>query len=313
MPLVIVNPRSASGSTRDNWASIAAELRTHFGPFHVEFTKGPSDASAIAEREARSGRKFIIACGGDGTVNEVANGVICSGADAEMGVVPSGTGGDFRRTIGMPNSIRDAADSLRTGKTRLIDAGKVTFRDHAGITVSRYFLNVSSVGLASSIIERVKSAPAFDWLPVTSVRGRANFAVSTLREVMDVKPLNIRVKIDDGEERSLQTVSFCVANSRYFGGGMMIAPAAKLSDGMLDVINIGDMGAARIIANAHTIYRGKHLELDEVGSTLARRIEVSPSDPGTEVALEIDGELPGSLPAVFEIVPDALKVRVPSR
>ncbi len=311
LPLVIVNPRSASGSTQDNWASNAAELRAHFGPFGVEFTKGPEDAIAIAESEARSGRKFIIACGGDGTINEVANGIIRSGCDVEMGVLPSGTGGDFRRTLGMPNSVREASVALRNGKTKVIDAGKIHFLDHHGKAAERFFVNVSSVGLSSSIIERVKSGNGFDWLPIPSVRGRANFAVSTLREVIDVKPLNIRVRIDGAPEKTLQTVNFCVANARYFGGGMLIAPEAKLTDGLFEVVNVGDMGAARIIAMAHTLYRGTHIHLHDVGSTVAKRIEVSAGDPNAEIHIEIDGELPGRLPAIFEIIPNALRIRVP--
>ena len=311
LPLVIVNPKSASGSTRDKWSLTASELRAHFGPFTVAFTKSQGDGINIAEIAARSGRKFIIACGGDGTINEVANGILNSGEDVELGILPSGTGGDFRRTLGLPHTNREAAAALRDGKTNLMDVGKVTFNDHSGETVSRYFLNVSSVGLAADIIKRVKSAKVFYWLPVESVRGKANFAVSTLQEVLDLDPSLIRVRFDDGDEHTLQTIAFCIANSRYFGGGMMIAPDAKINDGLLDVVNIGDISTAKIIVNALTLYRGTHNRLDEVNSTLAKKIEITPADPSVEILLETDGELPGKLPAVFEIVPNALRVRVP--
>ena len=311
LPLVIVNPKSASGSTREKWSLTASELRAHFGPFSVAFTKSPGDGIDITTRAARSGRKFIIACGGDGTINEIANGILLSGEDVELGVLPSGTGGDFRRTLGLPINNREAAVVLRDGRTKLIDTGKVTFADHAGKTVSRYFLNVSSVGLAADIIKRVKSAKVFDWMPVESVRGRANFAVSTLLEVLDLDPAVVRVRFDDGEEHTLQTIAFCVANSRYFGGGMMIAPDAKINDGLLDVVNIGDIGTAKIIVNAYTLYRGTHERLDEVKSSLAKKIEISAADPSQEIFLETDGELPGKLPAIYEIVPNALRVRVP--
>src|SRR5687767_13300549 len=103
LPLVIVNPKSAGGSTREKWSAIASDLRTHFGPFNVAFTKGPADGIELAARAAKNGRRLIIACGGDGTINEVANGILNGGEDAELGVFPSGTGGDFRRTIGMPS------------------------------------------------------------------------------------------------------------------------------------------------------------------------------------------------------------------
>ena len=311
LPLVIVNPRSAAGSTQQNWSGTAADIRAHFGPFSVAFTKCQRDAIDIAERGAIAGRPFIIACGGDGTINEVANGILRSGKDVELGVMPSGTGGDFRRTLGLPNSNREAAAALRTGDTKWIDAGKVTFSDLDGKTISRFFLNVSSIGLAASIIQRVKSAKVFDWLPIEALRGQANFAASTLQEVMNLDPLTIRVSLDGGEERSLQTINFCIANSRYFGGGMMIAPEAKINDGFLDVINIGDISTAKILINAYTLYRGTHLDLSEVHDTLARKVTVRSADDNTEIRLETDGELPGKLPAVYEVVPNAIRVRVP--
>jgi len=311
LPLVIVNPKSASGSTRDKWSATASEIRAHFGPFSVAFTKGPGDGIDIAERSARSGRRFIIACGGDGTINEVANGILRSGEDAELGILPSGTGGDLRRTLGLPPTNREAAVALRNGETRMMDAGRVSFQDFDGNTIERYFLNVSSVGLAADVIKRVKSAKVFDWLPVESLRGRANYAVSALQEVLDLDPVMVRVRFDDGDEHSLQTIAFCVANSRYFGGGMMIAPDAKINDGFLDVVNIGDIGTAKILLNAYSLYRGTHNKLDEVKSTLARKVEVYALDPSTEILLETDGETPGKLPATYEIVPNAIRVRVP--
>lgn len=311
LPLVIVNPRSASGATRSNWSAIASDLRTHFGPFQVAFTKGPGDAIELAKRSALEGRELIIACGGDGTINEIANGILGSETDCELGIFPSGTGGDFRRTLGVPTEHREAARSLREGTSKRIDVGKVTFTDLEGGSASRYFLNVSSFGLAAAIIERVKGSRSLNWLPLDTIRGRASFALSTLQEVVGIGTTNVRVRIDDREERPLSTVNFCVANARYFGGGMMIAPDAKINDGFLDVINIGDINTAKIILNAYTLYRGTHLDLPEVADTLAKRIEARPLNDGDEVHIEVDGELLGKLPAVYEVVPRALRVRAP--
>jgi diacylglycerol kinase (ATP) len=313
LPLVIVNPKSASGATRENWAATAADLRAHFGAFNVAFTKSPGDGVTIAQRAAEEGRDFIIACGGDGTINEVANGILQSGKNCELGVLPSGTGGDFRRTLGMPHTNRDAAAALRDGVTKTIDVGRVTFDDHNGDTTSRYFVNVSSAGLAAEVIRRVKSAKVFDWLPVEQLRGRANFAVSTLQEIVEMEASILRVKFDDGDEQSLQTIAFCVANSRFFGGGMLIASDAKLDDGLLDIVNIGDISTARLLLNAHTLYRGTLGDLAEVRVTRAQRIEISSADPSREIHIETDGELPGKLPAVYEIVPKALRVRLPKK
>lgn len=311
LPLIIVNPKSAAGSTKDNWAGIASDMRAHFGAYNVAFTKAAGDGTSLAKRACESGRTFIIACGGDGTINEVANGILQSGKDVELGVMPSGTGGDFRRTLDIPQSPREAARALRDGQTKRIDVGRVTFQSHNNETINRYFLNISSFGLAASIIERVKSNKALDWLPLGGVRGRANFALSTLQEIVGLGFVTVKVKVDGGDEKLLNTINFCVANARYFGGGMKIAPDAKINDGFLDIINIGDIRTAKILLNAYTLYNGTHLDLKEVKSTLAKRVEVSPASKDVEIHFETDGELPGKLPAVFEVVPAALWVRVP--
>jgi YegS/Rv2252/BmrU family lipid kinase len=313
LPLVIVNPKSASGSTENRWAQAASDLRAHFGAFQVAFTKKQGDGILLAKRGAEAGRKFIIACGGDGTINEVANGILESGADIELGVLPSGTGGDFRRTLGMPTGAREAAQGLKTGETKKIDVGRVTFLNHAGKETSRYFLNVASFGLSASIIERVKTKNKFDWLPHDLLRGKATFAVSTLQEVLDLNFVTVRVRIDETEEKTLNTINFAVANSRFFGGGMKIAPDACLNDGFFDIVNIGDMKTAKILLNAYTLYNGSHLNLSEVKHINAKRVEVKSADERKEIYLETDGELPGKLPAVFEIVPEALKVRIPKQ
>jgi diacylglycerol kinase (ATP) len=312
LPLVIVNPRSAGGSTSAVWRGIASDLRAHFGPFSVAFTKAPRDAIGIARRAAEAGRPMIIACGGDGTINEVANGILESGKPAEMGIMPSGTGGDLRRTLKIPTSHREASRELKRGRTLAIDVGRIRFQTFDDDLAERYFLNVSSFGLAASIIERVKGSSSLDWLPLGGIRGRASFALSTLQEVLDIGHSMVRISIDGGEEHSLNTVNFCVANARYFGGGMMIAPAAELTDGYFDVINIGDIGTAKVLLNAYTLYRGTHTRLTEVGAAKARSLAARPAISGDVVRLEVDGEIVGKLPAEYEIVPAALRVRIPA-
>lgn len=308
---MIVNPKSAAGSTKGKWAEIASDLRTHFGPFNVAFTKHRGDGTELAKRGIENGRQFIIACGGDGTINEIANGILETREDVEMGILPSGTGGDFRRTINMPQTMREAARALRTGETKTIDVGKVTFHNFEGETVSRFFLNVSSFGLAASIIERVKGDTSLNWFPIAAVRGKASFALSTLQEVIGPSVSRVKVRIDDDEEKTLDTVNFCVANARFFGGGMKIAPEASLVDGLFDIVNIGDISTMRILINAHMLYRGTHLGLAEVNSKKAHRIEATPFDDNVKIHIETDGELPGMLPAIYEIVPAALRLRVP--
>ncbi len=312
LPIVIINPKSAGGSTRDRWSQIASDLRSHFGAYRVALTKKQGDGTELAKKFIESGRKLIIACGGDGTINEVANGILQTGADdVELGIIPAGTGGDFRRSLGISATPREAAKQLKTGETKLIDVGRVTFSDHENQVTSRYFLNVASFGLSASINSRVKQKGEFQWIPSEVIRGKTKFAISTLQEILDTEFKTIRVKIDNSEEKTLNTINFCVCNARFFGGGMKIAPDAKLNDGFFDLVNIGDINTARILLNGYKLYSGSHLSLPEVKSTLVKKIEVSVFDEKEIINIETDGELPGKLPAAFEIVSKALKVRVP--
>ena len=297
MSVVIVNPSSASGSTGEAWPQIASDLRSQFGAFRVFFTKKRGDAAALATEAARKGAKFIIACGGDGTVSEVTNGILSSGKDVELGILPSGTGGDFRRTLEIPSQSREAARILSKGRTVKIDVGRVSFVDHNGNEAMRYFVGVASCGMSTQVIERVK-------------KEKISFATSLLQTAMRTEPTRLAIQLDDSHERHLTVLNLCVANARYFGGGMKIAPDAKLTDGKFDIVGVGDLSALKIFTSAPRIYMGSHLSMPEVSHALARKVTVRAADRAAEVALEIDGELPGKLPATFQIIPEALRVRV---
>jgi diacylglycerol kinase (ATP) len=313
LPLVIVNPASAGNSTGSSWPAKASDLATHFGPFNCAFTQKPGDGRVLAAAGAKEGRRLIIACGGDGTISEVANGILESGCDVELGILPSGTGGDFRRTLKIPTRAADAARILRTGRTRRIDVGRATYLNHQGVEDTRYFLGVASVGMSTDIIERVKAADArrlsgsrSGWLG-----GKISFAIGTTQSTLASGKTLIVAQLDGGPERRLTVSNFCIANARYFGGGMKVAPDAKLDDGKFDVVTIGDLGALKILANVHRLYKGTHLEMDEVHQARAKEVRVRASRKNAAVAIEIDGELPGCLPAKFEILPKALRVRCP--
>lgn len=314
LPLIIVNPASAGGATGEAWARKASDLRAHFGAFECAFTKRAGDAREIALREAGDGRELIIACGGDGTISEVACGILESGARSELGIFPSGTGGDFRRTLKIPTRAADAARALRDGRTVEIDAGRVEFQNCARVRESRYFVNVASCGMGGEVIRRVEESGE-NWLSAAAERmlgGRASYAVASARAALAFEKPQLRVSLDGGPERRIVATNLCVANARYFGGGMKIAPGAKLADGLFDVVAVGDMSAGAIFANAYKLYLGTHLGLTQVSHARARHIGVRPSDESAKVLLEVDGELVGHLPATFEIVPRALSVRVPN-
>jgi len=297
MSVVIVNPSSAGGSTGEAWPQIASDLRSQYGAFRAVFTKHRGDETTLASDAARKGAKLVIACGGDGTISEVANGILSSGKDAELGILPSGTGGDFRRTLEIPSRTRDAARILRIGRTVRIDVGRVSYLDGNGSEATRYFVGVASCGMSTKVIERVKN-------------NRISFANALLKTAIRNEPVRLVIQLDDSHERHLLVSNLCVANAQYFGGGMKIAPDAKLTDGKFDVIGVGDLSAVKIFTSAARVYTGSHLSMDEVSHALARKISVRAADRAADVALEVDGELPGSLPATFQIIPEALRVRV---
>lgn len=317
LPLVIVNPASAGGATRREWPALAHALATHFGAFKCAFTTKAGEGRVIAMREAREGRPLLIACGGDGTISEVANGILEAGVKTtELGILPSGTGGDFRRTLRIPSGAREAARALRTGRTRTIDVGRVSYVNHAGETESRFFLGVASCGLSGKVIERVKKEKG-SWLPLRrsgmfGVGGKISFAVATLQATLSSENTALRIQLDDRPEQRMTVANFCVANARYFGGGMKLAPDAKINDASFDCVVIGDLSALDILSNGYKLYTGTHLNLEQVYQAHARRVRVQPAKSDDRVSLEVDGELPGHLPASFEIIPAALRIRCPA-
>ncbi len=315
IPVVIINPESAGGATRAAWPGIASELASHFGAFTPKFTKQAGEGIELAATAARKGTKLIIACGGDGTISEVANGILSAGADAELGILPSGTGGDFRKTLDIPARASDAAKILRDGQMRQIDVGRVTFTNDAGEPESRYFLGVASFGMSADVIARVKEGGP-DWLPTKGPKwltGRVSFGVAMLQTALKRSATRVVVQLDDDAARHLTVANLCIANARYFGGGMKIAPNAKLDDGKFDVISVGDLGAPRILANAPRLYLGAHLGMAEVGHALAMKIVARSVAADERVEIEVDGEILGALPATFQVLPKALRVRCPRK
>jgi YegS/Rv2252/BmrU family lipid kinase len=314
LPLVIVNPASADGATEKNWSKIASDFRTHFGAFSVAFTEASGDGRRLAADAAKQGTKLIIACGGDGTISEVANGIIDSKQSAELAVLPSGTGGDFRRSLGLPTNVAAAARALRDARTRVIDVGRTIFVNDAGERETRFFVNVASFGMSTAVLDRTASGESKKWIPAFAPRKLGNkisYAAATLQTTLQSEPTEIYLQIDDQEERRLRIAELAVANARYYGGAMKIAPDAKFDDGFFDIVTIGDASAFRILMNAPRLYFGAHLRMNEVTHTLAKQISARPVRKDAEVRVELDGEVVGRLPATFEVVPRVLRIRCP--
>ncbi|HEY4393318.1 MAG TPA: diacylglycerol kinase family protein [Polyangia bacterium] len=304
-PLVIVNSRSGRGLNESKWARVRGALIDGLGELDSAFTAAPRDAAAIARREAEAGRRLIVALGGDGTISEVANGILEAGAGAEteLGIIPRGTGGDFRRTLELPHDITEAAQRIREGRARPIDAGRVHFRGHAGQTLVHFFVNVASFGFSSTVATRANASSK-------RFGGRLAFFGATLRVLASYDNTDVWLTIEDRPRERRRILMAAVGNGRFFGGGMKICPEARLDDGVLDLVTVGDFSKGEVITNIGRLYEGTHLELEAVDNARVTRLTVEPVESDARIPIELDGETPGHLPAVVEIVPAALRVRL---
>lgn len=309
--VVIVNPKSQGGAVGRRWSDLADTIARVF-PFEEAHTNRPGDATGLTRRALERGAQRVIALGGDGTINEVIGGFFdeeggAIAPEATFGLLPYGTGGDFRRTMEIPSDIAEAARVIARNHRRRIDLGQMTYRDAGGDRRLRMFANIASFGV-SGVVDRLVNESG------KKLGGRLAFAVATARATWSYKNQRVELVFDDDPhsrvEMTINTVA--VANGRYFGGGMMVAPRAEVDDGMFDVVAMGDFGFADLLRSGRRLYRGSHLTMDKVTHRRARVVDAAPLDAGAAVELDVDGENLGRLPARFEIVPAAVWMAIPS-
>ena len=246
------------------------------------------------------GATLLVAVGGDGTVNEIVNGV--GGRDGfELAVLPRGTGWDFVRTYGIPHRFEDAVAVARDGVGRGIDLGEVAYRAWSGETASRRFANVASAGMSGAIAQRANRT-------TKALGGKISYAFATFAVFARWRNTEVAVTVADRSRRG-RMHDVIVANGRYFGGGMMICPQAEPDDGLFDVLLIGDLTKRDLLLTLPKTYRGSHLPHPKAELLRATAVAIDGPQP---VPIQLDGEQPGTTPATFEIVPRALRVRVPS-
>lgn len=299
--LLVVNPASCGGRTGRDWPSIEPRLRRVGLQFDVTFTSRPAEATDLVRQEVKAGRPVLVAVGGDGTINEVANGFFERGealpTASSLGVLPIGTGGDFRRTFRLPADLEEAAAVLVARRSRRIDAGRVACTLPDGRGTVRHFVNIADAGIGGEVVERVNSGRRL-------INGEVTFLLASALTLLRWRNKPMRVVIDD-EVRELVAQQVVVANGQYFGGGMRVAPRAVPDDGLLDVVVAGDLRMLDNVRGMGHLRRGTHLDRGDprISHRRARRVEVS--SPET-VRLDVDGEQPGLLPALFEVMPSAL-------
>ena len=303
--LAIVNPASGPSDARGRWALYAAALRTAGVAFEVVHTDGPHDGARIAADAVRAGRRRLLAAGGDGSVNDVVNGLMEAGLEdpstVTLGVVPTGTGNDWARSLGLSRDPATLAAAVAAGRTMLHDVGRVDgpgIEGCGGATPGRHwFVNVAGAGLdaaASAAVPR----------PVTSAFTYLRVA---LRELVAWRSPCFRIDADGEVLREPLLLAF-VANARYCGNRMLVAPQARLDDGLFDVIAIREVDVLRALPKIAKLYRGRLAGDPLVWQRRAATVGID-AEPATHV--QADGQIAGVTPARFSLRPRALTVLVP--
>lgn len=303
---ILANPMAGAGKVRRQLPEVRAAFARLGASFDVVETRSQGDGQRLA-REARSdGVDLIAIMGGDGTINEVAHAYVDEEGNAiagpEIGIIPTGTGGDFRKTIGVHDSIDRAVERIVSGTARDVDLGSLEVTDFDGRPRRRAFINITSFGIGGVTDRLVNQAPK--WLG-----GKASFYLGTLRAIAQYRNAGVQIRVDDKDFFEGSVLNVAIANGRFFGGGMMIAPHADLSDALFDIVTLGDLSVHESIGLTGKIYKGTHLEHPKVSTGRGAKIIAEPARKGDEVLIDMDGETPGKLPLTASVLPSALRIR----
>lgn len=303
---LIVNPSAGSGAGSRAAPTIKSALERAGASANIIETRGPGDARRIAGECRASGVEVIAVVGGDGTLNEVSQAYLDGDgnplAGPPLAVLPLGTGGDFRKTLELGTNLDEAIERLLQSEPRPFDLGILRVTTHAGTPEFRAFLNIASFGIGGLTDRIVNAGPK--WLG-----GKTAFFLGTLRGLIAYRNAPVRVRVDGEIWLESPIVNVALANGRYFGGGMQIAPDADPSDGKLDIVALGDLTKLQVVGLTQHIYRGTHLGLPGITSTRGVSIEAEPLVPNDEVLVDMDGETPGRLPLSARVAPGAVWIR----
>jgi diacylglycerol kinase (ATP) len=293
----VVNPASGNGAAARTWPRMRALAAAQGLDGDALVTEAPGHAAELARQAAEDGARLVVAVGGDGTINEVVNGLLESeSSEVELAVLPQGTGDDFARTFGIPTNPELAVAVAAAGAARPVDVGRASF-----VGGERYFANFAGAGISGAIAQRGAR---------TSRRlgAKAAYMWATVTVFVRWSSVPMRIQLDD-ETREGAMYEVVVSNGKYAAGGMKIAPDASPDDGQFDAVLIGDVSKADFVTTFPKIYRGRHTTHPKVEVVRATTVAVDASEA---LPVVLDGEQPGTTPARFVIVPGALKLRVPS-
>jgi YegS/Rv2252/BmrU family lipid kinase len=303
---VILNPAAGSGRAMRSMAQIGDSLRRYDLRHEIVLTKARGHATELARAARTDGVDVIAVAGGDGTLSEVVQAYVDESGRAvsgpDLALVPCGTGGDFRKTLGLSGALDEAVGRIRYGARRPIDLGLLRITSHDGDDVHRAFVNIASFGIGGQVDAVVNASPK--WLG-----GKAAFFLGTLRAMASYRNASVRVKVDGATWFEGPVFNCAIANGRFFGGGMMIAPHADPSDGRFEIVALGDLTKREVVTMSSRVYQGAHLAADGVRVTHGAHIDAEAIHPWATVLLDIDGEQPGRLPMRASVAKGALTFR----
>ena len=301
--LVVANPRSGAGATARRLGEVEHTLRRYGMEYELARTNRPGHATELAAGAVQGGFDVIAAVGGDGTLNEVAQAYLTfDGQGPDLAVIPSGSGGDFRKSIGLSGSIDEAVARIRFGVRKPCDLGVLEMSDNRGQRMTRAFINIASFGLGGLVDQIVNDSPKW-------IGGKAVFFLGSARALLRYRNLGVRIRIDGVPFYEGPISNVAIANGRYFGGGMKIAPQADFGDGRFEVVVLGDLTIADTVALSSKLYAGAHLGARGVTVGAGCVIEAEPIHAWAAVLLDVDGEAPGKLPIRATIRPGAITLR----
>ena len=305
---VVLNPVAGGGRLKRDWPQVAAVLRRHFGEVELRETQASGDAERLALDLVADGFGLVVAAGGDGTASEVADGLLQAADEgcgtAELALIPCGTGIDFARGLGLPHDLDALVARIAEAKGRKIDAGRISYVDDHGALASRHFINIASLGL-SGATDRAVNADRRKG----RVSAKALFYWRTVAEFVRYRFQHVRIAIDDGEPVEARMALVAVANGKFFGAGMMVAPDAALDDGQFEIVILRAANKLGLIRDIRLVYGGQHRNHPAITILRGRKVTVEPIGDDDAALVDIDGESPGRIPAVFEMRPGALTLR----
>ncbi|MBE3111631.1 MAG: diacylglycerol kinase family lipid kinase [Acidobacteria bacterium] len=301
---VIVNPESNRGRTRKRWGEIRDGLKSFIREFKFEFTEKPLHATDLARQAIKDGTELVIGVGGDGTMNEIANGFFedrrIINPEATLGVVPSGTGCDLIKSLNIPARLKDALKVITEAPSVRMDVGKVRFRSNAGGEEDRFFLNVADFGLGGEVVRRVTERRL--------QRKASSYVRCLVTTMVQYKNKRVRIRVDGKDLPEGEYLIGAVANGKIFGKGMKVAPGARLDDGLFDTVLVRGFRFLEFCRHGWKLMNGSHITHPKVTVVRGSKVEAWPEDD-EDVLLELDGDQLGRLPATFEILPRNLLIK----